>query len=594
MRFQTNRAIILLLLVSLLAVVYGVYETEPQPTPPRSARRSPSDRSIVVDQGSLMTAEALVRLPTTPDERSLAADALRLADQEMDLAFAQAVRQTANQPRATTPEAKALDAQVQQAQHALASDQAQVKELTAALAKASPTTTQSLTDRLNLAQAQVTLDQDQLDDATEDLQRIGGDPQGRMQAMIQEHEAASQSSDSVRVNVTPIVATHGLVNHVRALQTLYLKESQLKRAMTSADSLAGAFKMRHDRLEARAAARRDSAATLSHDSSAALLAMTQRRASSEKTRASLDKRVDIQHKLSDVYGGWIGVIRSQERAVINRALKSIALILVIILVAILIARWIEHIVGAGPAIDRRRTQTLYMVTRVSLQVVSVLVILLVMFGPPDNLGTFLGLAGAGLTVALKDFIIGFIGWFVLMGKNGIRIGDLVEVNGVTGEVVELGMFYTVLLETGGWSDSGHPTGRRVTFMNGFAIEGHYFNFSTSGRWLWDEVRIDVPSGRDPYPIVETIRKQIEESTAASARQAEAEWKEARRSPHLEALTVAPSINLKPIAGGVEIIARYITHVAEREELKAKLYHAAVEMLGAVASPSRIGSTTAAK
>jgi hypothetical protein len=58
--------------------------------------------------------------------------------------------------------------------------------------------------------------------------------------------------------------------------------------------------------------------------------------------------------------------------------------------------------------------------------------------------------------------------------------------------------------------------------------------------------------------------------------------------------VAPSINLKPIAGGVEIIARYITHVAEREELKAKLYHAAVEMLGAVASPSRIGSTTAAK
>ena len=128
-------------------------------------------------------------------------------------------------------------------------------------------------------------------------------------------------------------------------------------------------------------------------------------------------------------------------------------------------------------------------SRVTLQVLAVVFILLVIFGPPPNLGTFLGLAGAGLTVALKDFIVGFIGWFVLMGKNGIRLGDWVEINGVTGEVVELGMFHTVLLETGNWTDSGHPTGRRVTFTNGFAIEGHYFNFSTSGQWLWDELQV---------------------------------------------------------------------------------------------------------
>ena len=595
MRFKSN-ASILLILGALLAVIYGAYRTNPRAAPPaaRSARRSPSDRAVVVDQSSLITAERLVRMPTTSDERSFAEDALRLADQEMDLAFAQAVRFTASQPRATTPEAQALATQLEQSQRALAADQTQIKELTAAVAKASPANMQSLTDRLNLAQAQAALDQDEVDDQTQDLRRAGGDIQGRMQAMIQEHEAASQSSDSIRVNTVSAATTHGLINHVRALQSLYQKETQIHQAMVAADSLADAFKRRHDRLEARAGRLRDSTSALSHDSSTALLAMTQRRAANEKARATLDQRIDIQHKLSDVYEGWIGVLAAQERVVINRALKSIAIILVVILVAILLARWIEHILGARSTTDRRRTQTLYMVTRVSLQVLSVFVILLVLFGPPDNLGTFLGLAGAGLTVALKDFIVGFIGWFVLMGKNGIRIGDLVEVNGVTGEVVELGMFYTVLLETGGWSDSGHPTGRRVTFMNGFAIEGHYFNFSTSGRWLWDEVRIEVPAGRDPYPIVETIRQQIEESTAESARQAEVEWKEARRAPQLDGLSVAPSISLKPVGGGVEIIARYITHVAEREELKAKLYHTAVEMLGAVAAPSRMGSAVGAK
>jgi len=579
---------IVLIVALLLAVGVGIYRTGQQLAPPtaNAVRRSPTDRSIVVDQGSLTTAEQLVRMPTTPDERRFAEDALGLADQEMDLAFAQAVRVATNRTVTISPQAKELEAQLQQALKALGADQQQVAELTAAVAKAKPVDTPSLTDRLNLAKAHVALDQDEVDDARADLRRAGGDPQGRMQAMIAEHDAASKSSDSVRVNVTPAAVTHGLINHVGALRTVYAKEQLIRDAQASADSLAGVFKTRHDRLEARAAARlRDSSnALLSHDSSAALLAATQRRAQDEKSRATLDQRVDNQHRLSDIYAGWANVLVAQERVMINRALRGLAAILSIALVALLVARWIEHLIG-GSKMDRRRTQTLYMVSRVSLQVIAVLLILLVVFGPPNNLGTFLGLAGAGLTVALKDFIVGFIGWFVLMGKNGIRIGDLVEINGVTGEVVELGMFYTVLLETGGWSESGHPTGRRVTFTNGFAIEGHFFNFSTSGRWLWDEVRVVVPDGRDPHRIVDAIRTMLEEATSDSARAAEAEWRAARRAPQIATVTAEPSIHLKPTAGGVEIFARYITHASEREQLRARIYHMAVEMLGGVSAPT---------
>jgi small-conductance mechanosensitive channel len=587
-----RNGMILVLLGCLAAVIYGVYWTAPRsvsPPPPNTGRRLARNR-VDVDQGPLMVAERLVRMPTTPEERSFAEDALRLADQEMDLAFAQAVRRTTSLPRDTSAGTKELEAKLEKAQRALALDQERVKELTAAAAKATPVNPQGLTDQLNLTQAQATLDQDEVDDVTQDLRRAGGDQQGRIQEMIQEHEAVSRSSDSVRVNAVPRSVTHGLVSHVRALQDLYQKEAQLQLAADSTDSLAKAFTAAHDRLEARDAVLRDSLTkTLSHDSSTALLAITQRRARNEKARTAYDQRIEIQHKLGDVYLSWIGVMRTQEWVVINRAFKSLAAILVVILVALLAGRALTYVLEAKPNADRRRTQTLHMVARVSLQMISVFVILLILFGPPDNLGTFLGLAGAGLTVALKDFIVAFLGWFVLMGKNGIRIGDLVEINGVTGEVVELGMFYTVLLETGDWSDSGHPTGRRVTFMNGFAIEGHYFNFSTSGRWLWDEVRIVVPAGRDPYPIVEAIQKQIEESTTESAHLAEAQWREARRSPHLDTLTVAPTIHLKPIAGGVEIDARYITHVAQRDELKAALYHTAVELLGAVASPTRAQS-----
>src|ERR1700693_3938863 len=240
--------------------------------------------------------------------------------------------------------------------------------------------------------------------------------------------------------------------------------------------------------------------------------------------------------------------------------------------------------------DRRQVETLRMVTRVTLQILGVLLILLVIFGPPRQLGTFLGLAGAGLTVALKDFIVSFVGWFVLMGRNGIRLGDWVEINGVTGEVVELGMFHTVLLETGNWTDSGHPTGRRVTFTNSFAIEGHYFNFSTSGQWLWDELQIVLPAGQSPYPLVDAIQEKVLEATSQGAQQAEQEWRGAAKSRDMNTLSAAPAITVKPVVGGTEISVRYITRANERSQLRAKLNRAAVDLLGRGIAPQPVSDS----
>jgi small-conductance mechanosensitive channel len=217
---------------------------------------------------------------------------------------------------------------------------------------------------------------------------------------------------------------------------------------------------------------------------------------------------------------------------------------------------------------------------VALQLIGILLILLVLIGVPGQIGTMLGIVGAGLTVALKDFIVAFIGWFVLMGRNGMRVGDWVEIKGVSGEVVELNMFHTVLLETGNWTDAGHPTGRRVTFTNSFAIEGHYFNFSTTGQWLWDELSVVVPYGRDPHAIADAILKEVTEATANDARQAEEEWRRASRGQRGSGIAVKPSIAIRPDSGGVgaQIVVRYVTRASERYALRARLYQSAVQLL----------------
>src|ERR1700688_4632466 len=317
-----------------------------------------------------------------------------------------------------------------------------------------------------------------------------------------------------------------------------------------------------------------------------LFSATRRRSAAVKALTNADERIEDQTRLAETYRQWMEVVNAQEGAVIHRGLRGAAIIVAILLIGIFFDSWLKSLLGKVK-LDPRQAETLHAVISTALQIIALGLILLVIFGPPGQLGTFLGLAGAGLTVALKDFIVSFFGWFVLMGKNGMGLGDWVEINGVTGEMAELGMFHTVLLETGNWTDSGHPTGRRVTFTNSFAIEGHYFNFSTSGQWLWDVLTLVLASSQNPYPIVDAIQKAVLEATAEGAGQAEKEWQHAAHSRAALALSSAPAINVKPVIGGVEIAVRYVARANERYQLRAKLYQAAVDLLAK--SPAQVGA-----
>src|SRR5580693_4741002 len=589
------------------AAAYGIFRTEPPAASlpvsttagvgaGAATTSTPAGSQPVVDQTPLKIAQQLAPLATLPEERPLAQDAIRLTDHELDIGFAAALRDAALHPPPLSPEAKEIQARLQKAEKALESDQAQIAQLTAADAKATGDKKDALDDQLDIANAQQELDQDEVDDAKQDLIRAGGDPQDRIQAIVRDHEASTKATEAALAAGTTPVEQRGLIHRAAQWWALHKKQLLLWRAKAATANTIGTLSARHDALEkeletdkAKAGATAEGTAlspaarlAWSDNDADAVINATKDRAARQKKLAGLDKRIDDEKELDGLYDKWIDLVQTAQRSVVNRALRGIAIILGILLLGLFFDQWIASLL-AKTKLDRRQIETLRTVTRVSLQVVGVLFILLVIFGPPPNLGTFLGLAGAGLTVALKDFIVGFIGWFVLMGKNGIRLGDWVEINGVNGEVVDLRMFHSVLLETGNCTDSGHPTGRRVTFTNSFAIEGHYFNFSTSGQWLWDELQVVLPTGKDSYPLIDAIQKKVVEATAESGRKAEQEWRSAARAGDMSNLSAAPAINVKPVIGGTEIAVRYITNAHDRDEIRAKLNHILVDLLGGKAS-----------
>lgn len=597
---STVQKVASLLLVLLLAAAGAAWwKTAPPTARVTKQRAAETAAAELVDQTTYNVAQRLARLADTADEQPYAQSALRVADHALAFAFTTALRDVEAHPPALSPEALKIQDRIRQSRNLLDADQQRVTELTGALAQAKEAQKEALQDELGLAQSQLDLDKDELEEANQDLTEAGGNLQQQIETLQQEHEAQAKSAAAPAAAKT-VEQEHGSVSRMAEWLRLKQKRRQIDDAQATAAQKAADLTARHATLAANLDHDKSGIAELaqhtksaksqgtappvprvqhSHEDAAALVNRTKLIAADQKVLTLLDRRISDQRQLAAIYGKWSAVVTLQLQALAHALLLSALIVIAVLIAMLMLDAWLRHALD-NPKLDRRQVETLRSIARVALRVVAAIVILLILIGVPTQFGTMIGIVGAGLTVALKDFIVAFFGWLVLMGRNGIRLGDWVEINGVSGEVTELGMFHTVLMETGNWSDAGHPTGRRVTFTNSFAIEGHYFNFSTSGQWLWDELQVVVPAGRDPYPIVDAITKQVVDATAESARQAEHEWQRAVPAQRGKVFSGTPGVNVKPVVGGVEIAIRYITRANERFLLRAKLYQSAVDLLGA--------------
>jgi small-conductance mechanosensitive channel len=604
---QKISAILLALLLAAAGI--GWWKTAPPTARVTRQRAAALAAAELVDQSTYTTAQRLARLAETPDEQSYAQSALRVADHAIAFAFTTALRDVEAHPPALSPDALKIQDRIRRSQGLLDSDQQRVTELTGALAHAKEAQKDALLDELDLAQSQLDLDKDELEEANQDLVEAGGNPQKRIEALEQEHDAQVKARVAAPVPAAAAAPQHGSLSRFVEWLHLRQKQQQLGDAQSSAAEKAAKLAAQRTQLAAKlesaksgiselaqhaknaqaqtaatgastgaAAAGPAPRAQHTHEDAAALLTQTKQITADQKVLTLLDQRTADQKQLAGIYEQWSALITLQSHSLAHALLFNALIVIIVFIAMLLLDGWLQRLLN-NPKLDRRQVETLRSIARVGLRVAAVVAVLLIVVGMPTQFGTMIGIVGAGLTVALKDFIVAFFGWLMLMGRNGIRLGDWVEINGVSGEVAELGMFHTVLMETGNWSDAGHPTGRRVTFTNSFAIEGHYFNFSTSGQWLWDELQVVVPAGRDPYPIVDAITKQVVEATAEGARQAEQEWQRAVPAQRGKVFSGTPGVNVKPVVGGVEIAIRYITRANERFLLRAKLYQAAVDLLG---------------
>ena len=343
-------------------------------------------------------------------------------------------------------------------------DQELITRLTRQLAATPESNKDEVQDQLDVAKAQMELDQDELDDAKQDMLRAGGNPQGKIQQLLQEHDAVAHTdatSANTSSNSDNEYQAHNLFPQVRAWLALREKSSLLAQARQEALDEIPVLTRAHETFDQRVKEQeqqkqvvKEKATGLSRGEAPADGASKKQAAkdaldalrhlsADQKAVSNLDKRIQDQTELAEVYGNWATMVAARQRVAVHGMLLSGLWIFLILIAVYLVGRLIDRYFIELSA-DKRRLVTLRAVVWFAVQALGVLLIAFVIFGMPSQTPTILGLAGAGLTVALKDFIVGFVGWFVLMGRNGIRVGDWVEINGVGGEVVEISLLRTTL------------------------------------------------------------------------------------------------------------------------------------------------------
>jgi hypothetical protein len=220
---QQIAAVVILILAGI--TVYGFLQTRPA-SPPEASNGKPSTKPLVVLR-PLKTAQQLAQTASTREERTLAQEALRLADYDVDLAFDEAIRDARLHPPPLSPEAIVCKARKDKAEQALETAQANAKQLSEQLVKTPPDKQPAVEADLIQAEADIDLAQDEVEDTKHDLQMAGGDSVERLMAMKKLHEETTQNSPATLPQVEESIEQAGLMHRIVRWRSLHQKQMNL-------------------------------------------------------------------------------------------------------------------------------------------------------------------------------------------------------------------------------------------------------------------------------------------------------------------------------------------------------------------------------
>ncbi len=203
-----------------------------------------------------------------------------------------------------------------------------------------------------------------------------------------------------------------------------------------------------------------------------------------------------------------------------------------------------------------------------------------------SIATFAGLMTAGLAVALQNVLLAIAGYFFLIGKYGVRVGDRVQISGVTGDVFDIGLIRLHLMEVGGTGTDRQPTGRIVVFSNAVVFQptASFFKQIPGSNFVSHEVSLTLFPDTDYGLAEKRILSVVEHVYAGYRDHIEAQHRSMLRNLNVPIELPKPRSQLRLTQSGLEIVVRYPVELTNASEIDDQI---ARELLHALEQPPRL-------
>ncbi|WP_373470817.1 mechanosensitive ion channel family protein [Carnobacterium alterfunditum] len=188
-----------------------------------------------------------------------------------------------------------------------------------------------------------------------------------------------------------------------------------------------------------------------------------------------------------------------------------------------------------------------------------------------GLSTAIGLAGAGITYALREVIMSIAGWFAILFGDFFETGDRVLLGGIQGDVVDIGVLRTTLMEIGEWVNGDQYTGRIVRVANSYIFSSPVYNYTANFKFLWDEIMIPLRFESDMKLAKTVLLEIVEKHTGQYNKEAVIAWENMKRRYKLEDASLDSQVFLSFNDNWVEISLRYAVDYRERRIVKDKIF-----------------------
>lgn len=207
-----------------------------------------------------------------------------------------------------------------------------------------------------------------------------------------------------------------------------------------------------------------------------------------------------------------------------------------------------------------------------------------------QLAVTFGVIAAGIAFALQEVIASVAGWVAVALAGFYKPGDRVQVGGIKGDVIDIGLLRTTLMECGQWIDSDLYNGRIVRITNSYVFKEPVFNYSADFPFLWDEIVLTVKYGSDYHLAREILKRVGDDVVGAYARAAKAKWEEMVRKYRIEHTTIEPQVTVTATESWLQYTLRYIVDYRLRRSTKDQLFMQILKELDKTAGRVSIASS----